>query len=122
MIKMPMSEIIDRYTITLLKKERTKEDVNKELETYKKEIDFNNPKIRNFVTRLYKVNGDLWTIEQSIGRDKNKLPPLEKVGKLALEVRRLNKIRNGIKAEIVEEFAEGFKEIKVNYTKTDYGR
>ena len=28
----------------------------------------------------------------------------------------------GIKGEIVDEFAEGFKEIKVNYKKVDYGR
>jgi hypothetical protein len=60
-MKMPLSEIIDRYTITLLKSERTDENVNEELQAYKKE-----------------------------------LPDTE--------------------------FAEGFKEIKVNYTKVDYGR
>jgi len=48
--------------------------------------------------------------------------PLEEVGRLALIVRDLNQIRNGIKGEIVDEFAEGFKEIKVNYRKVDYGR
>ena len=37
-MKMPTSEIIDRYTITLLKSERTDEDVNKELDAYKKEL------------------------------------------------------------------------------------
>ena len=36
-MKMPTSEIIDRYTITLLKSERTDEDVSEELEAYKKE-------------------------------------------------------------------------------------
>ena len=48
--------------------------------------------------------------------------PLEDVGRLAIKVRELNQIRNGIKGEIVDEFAEGFKEIKVNYKKVDYGR
>ena len=37
-MKMPTSEIIDRYTITLLKSERTDEDVSEELEAYKKEL------------------------------------------------------------------------------------
>ena len=37
-MKMPTSEIIDRYTITLLKSERTDEDVSKELDAYKKEL------------------------------------------------------------------------------------
>ena len=48
--------------------------------------------------------------------------PLEEVGRLALKVRDLNCERNGVKAEVVDAFAEGFKEIKVNYTKVDYGR
>jgi hypothetical protein len=46
---------------------------------------------------------------------------LDEVGRKALEVRDLNCIRNGIKAEIVEKFSEGFKEIAINYTKVDYG-
>ena len=48
--------------------------------------------------------------------------PLDEVGRLAIRVRELNQLRNGIKGEIVDEFAEGFKEIKVNYKKVDYGR
>ena len=48
--------------------------------------------------------------------------PLDEVGRLAIRVRELNQVRNGIKGEIVDEFAEGFKEIKVNYKKVDYGR
>ena len=38
-MKMPLSEILDRYTITKLKSERTDEDVSNELRTYKREID-----------------------------------------------------------------------------------
>ena len=37
-MKMPLSEIIDRYTITKLKSERTNEDVREELMFYKKEL------------------------------------------------------------------------------------
>ena len=42
------------------------------------------------------------------------------IGKLALLVRALNGTRNGVKSEIVEKFSEGFKDIKINYVKTDY--
>ena len=38
-MKMPLSEILDRYTITKLKSERTDEDVTDELRTYKREIE-----------------------------------------------------------------------------------
>ena len=122
---MPLSEILDRYTITKLKSERTNEDVSDELRTYKREID--NPdyversnQIVSFIDRLYEINGELWDTEGDIRKGVEM--PLEEIGRLALKVRDLNCIRNEIKAEIVDTFAEGFKEIKINYKKIDYGR
>jgi hypothetical protein len=122
---MPLSEILDRYTITKLKSERTNEDVFDELRTYKTEID--NPdyierssQIVSFIDRLYGINGQLWDTEKDIRNGVDM--PLDEVGRLALKVRDLNCKRNEIKAEIVEAFAEGFKEIKINYKKIDYGK
>ena len=122
---MPLSEILDRYTITKLKSERTNEDVSEELKTYKTEID--NPdyierssQIVSFIDRLYGINGQLWDTEKDIRNGVDM--PLDEVGRLALKVRDLNCKRNEIKAEIVEAFAEGFKEIKINYKKIDYGK
>ena len=124
-MKMPLSEILDRYTITKLKSERTDEDVSNELRTYKKEID--NPvyveksnQITSFIDRLYEINGELWDTEGDIRKGVEM--PLEEIGRLALKVRDLNCKRNEIKAEIVATFAEGFKEIKINYKKINYGR
>jgi len=124
-MKMPLSEILDRYTITKLKSERTNEDVSDELKTYKREID--NPdyveksnQIVSFIDRLYEINGELWDTEGDIRKGVEM--PLEEIGRLALKVRDLNCIRNEIKAEIVDTFAEGFKEININYKKIDYGR
>ena len=123
-MKMPLSEILDRYTITQLKSERTDEDVSDELRTYKREID--NPdyversnQIASFIDRLYGINGQLWDTEKDIRNDVDM--PLKEVGRLALKVRDLNIKRNKIKAEIVDTFSEGFKEIKVNYKKINYG-
>ena len=122
---MPLSEILDRYTITKLKSERTNEDVSDELRTYQAEID--NPdyversnQIASFIDRLYGINGQLWDTEKDIRNDVD--IPLKEVGRLALKVRDLNCERNEIKAEIVDVFAEGFKEIKINYKKIDYGK
>ena len=121
---MPLSEILDRYTITKLKSERTNEDVSDELRTYKKEVD--NPdyversnQIISFIDRLYEINGELWDTEGDIRKGVD--IPLEQIGQLALKVRDMNCKRNEIKAEIVDIFAEGFKEIKINYKKIDYG-
>ena len=118
-MKMPLSEIIDRYTITLLKSQRTEEDVAEELNAYKKEIP-EGDSVETFINRMYEINGKIWNTEGDIRSGVDM--PLEEVGRLALIVRDLNQIRNGIKGEIVDEFAEGFKEIKVNYRKVDYGR
>ena len=124
-MKMPLSEILDRYTITKLKSERTNEDVSVELSAYKSEI--GNPdyakqysKIESFINRLYEINGELWNTEGDIRKGTEM--PLEDIGRLALKVRDLNCQRNGIKAEIVDAFSEGFKEININYKKIDYGR
>ena len=118
-MKMPLSEIIDRYTITLLKSKRTNENVNDELQAYKEEIP-SSEEAKTFISRMYEINGKIWDTEGDIRNGVDM--PLEEVGRLALEVRDLNCVRNGIKAEIVDMFSEGFKEIKINYTKVDYGR
>ena len=125
MMQMPLSEILDRYTITKLKSERTDENVSDELRAYKREIDNPNyAQISNqiiaFIDRLYKINGELWNTEGDIRKGVDM--PLEEIGRLALKVRDLNCERNAIKAEIVDAFSEGFKEIKINYRKIDYGR
>ena len=73
-----------------------------------------------FIDKLYEINGELWETEGDIR--KGVAMPLEKIGRLALKVRDLNCKRNEIKAEIVDTFSEGFKEIKINYKKIDYGR
>ena len=122
---MPLSEILDRYTITKLKSERTNEDVSEELKTYKAEIDKpiyseKSNQIISFIDRLYEINGQLWDTEKDIRNGVDM--PLEEVGRLALKVRDLNCTRNEIKGEVVDIFAEGFKEIKINYKKIDYGK
>ena len=124
-MKMPLSEILDRYTITKLKSERTNEDVSEELKTYKAEIDkpiySEKPnQIIAFIDRLYGINGQLWDTEKDIRNGVDM--PLKEVGRLALKVRDLNCKRNEIKGEVVDAFAEGFKEIKINYKKIDYGK
>ena len=55
-MKMPISEIIDRYTITRLKSERTNEDVQLELDSYLKEIESYNADLDEYIDSLYIAN------------------------------------------------------------------
>ena len=125
-MKMPMSEILDRYTITMLKSERTSDDVSEELRAYKEEIDTpryddKSEEIQSFINRLYEVNGQMWDAEGGIRSGVADALPLEEIGKIALKCRDINRARNRIKGEIVDIFSEGFKELKINYTKVNYG-
>lgn len=120
-MKMPISEIIDRYTITKLKDERTDENVTDELLAYKNEINQYSTNLDVYIKRMYEINAKIWNTESDIRKGGAGLP-LDEVGRLALKVRDLNCDRNAIKAEIVDKFAEGFKEIKINYKKHNYGR
>tara|TARA_B100000902_G_scaffold377484_1_gene409745 strand:+ start:1235 stop:1597 length:363 start_codon:yes stop_codon:yes gene_type:complete len=119
-MKMPISEIIDRYTITKLKSERTGENVSDELLAYKKEIDLYKTNLDKYISLMYDINSKIWDTESDIRKGVEL--PLEEIGRLALKVRDLNCERNSIKANIVDAFSEGFKEIKINYKKINYGR
>ena len=125
-MKMPISEIIDRYTITLLKSERTAENVREEMSAYEKEIS-KYPDAKIYIDKLTEINAKIWDLETEGGREAGPLDSapseeaLIKMGEIAVSVRYWNRVRNGIKADIVDRYAEGFKEIKTNYTKTDYG-
>jgi len=114
-MKMPISEIADRYSITLLKSERI-EGVNltDELNTYREELNKYDG-IQDYITRLYQINGEIWDLESDIRKGKENILGLEEVGRRAIMIRGKNKIRVGIKNEMVEKYEEGFKDIKMNH-------
>ena len=119
-MKMPISEIIDRYTITKLKLEKTDENVKEELLAYKNELEQYKTNLDKYIKLMYDINSKIWDTESDIRKGTDM--PLKEIGRLALKVRDLNCERNAIKAEIVDIFSEGFKEIKINYKKVNYGR
>lgn len=114
-MKMPISEIADRYSITLLKSERI-EGVNltDELNTYREELNKYDG-IHDYINRLYQINGEIWDLESDIRKGKENILGLEEVGRRAIMIRGKNKIRVGIKNEMVEKYEEGFKDIKMNH-------
>ena len=124
MIKMPTSEICDRYSICKLKSERTDEDLTEELELYADEIneadrnyfDYENVKyVHDYIDDLYEINGKIWDLESDIRKGREDELGLEEVGRRAIAIRQLNKQRISIKNKIVEMTGEGFKDIKVNH-------
>ena len=119
MIPMQLSEIADRYTICLLKNERTAEDMTEELAFYKPELDAYGIDIQHFVDRLYAINSEMWDLEASLRQGKDSELGFDEIGKRAIQIRNKNRIRVSIKNEIVDTFGVGFKDIKVNHVASD---
>lgn len=118
----PISEILDRYSIALLKKERLQIDNDQELNDLSAEID-NYRKINkivdDYIVKLKEINGKIWDLEFDIRKGKEGELGLEEVGRRALLIRENNKIRVGYKNEIVEIFNVGYKDIKMNHVSSN---
>jgi hypothetical protein len=119
----PISEILDRYSIALLKKERINaeneielSDLHTVIESYKK---INTEFVEDYIKKLIKINGEIWDLESDIRKGKEGEMGLEEVGRRAIKIRELNKIRVGYKNSVVEFFNQGYKDIKMNHASSD---
>jgi hypothetical protein len=122
-MKMPIGEILDRYSIAILKKERASaenqqeiKDLTQEIESYKEtHEEFINEKI----DKLSEINGMIWDLESDIRKGREGELGLEEVGRRAIKIREFNKIRVGYKNDVVEVFGEGYKDIKMNHASSN---
>jgi uncharacterized protein YxjI len=118
----PISEILDRYSIALLKKERLQIDNDQELSDLSVEIDNYrkiNTVVDEYIINLKEINGKIWDLEFDIRKGKEGELGLEEVGRRALLIRENNKIRVGYKNDIVEIFNVGYKDIKMNHVSSN---
>lgn len=117
-MKMPISEICDRYSIAILKKKRAAADNDEEIHNLRTEIESYQRVgnlIYNYIDQLVEINGRIWDLESDIRRGREGELGLEEVGKRALHIRDLNKQRVKCKNELVDIFNEGYKDIKINH-------
>jgi hypothetical protein len=118
-MKVSLSDVLDRYSIAVLKRDRANADNLEEIKLLENEIE--NYKENNFevvkktIIDLLDINGQIWDLESDIRLGKENILGLEEVGRRAIKIRDLNKIRITHKNKIVELFKEGFKDIKVNH-------
>jgi len=111
-MEMPMAEVIDKYTILLLKNERLEEDLIGQVDLYRKEIP---DSLNEYVDRLLDINSKCWDLEADIRKGKEEELGLAEVGRRALKLRDLNKTRVSIKNEIVKCTGTGFLDVKINH-------
>ena len=114
-----MSEILDRYTITQIRSERTERDVAEELSLYEKALSFHDlSTYAPLLEKLYNANLDLWKMEEKINETISQVEPdYNAVGNFAMRARHINRERN----EIKEEISKSFDKIALHYGKVKYG-
>lgn len=119
-VEMPLSELIDRYTIARLKMERIGQQetidefefLDKAIEAYKKRGVVIK---QEWINGLYEANARTWDLEADLRKGKELNLGLDEVGRRAIAIRESNKVRIGIKNEIVDETGIGFKDIKKDH-------
>ena len=119
----PIPEVADRYTIAILKIERLGpseiniEDMQKQIDYYKEGLDLGNSDLSKLVNDLYDINGKMWDAEHAIRKGQDENLGLEEIGKRAITIRDLNRIRMKVKNDIIDLTGDGFKDCKMNYAK-----
>jgi len=111
---MPISEIADRYSIAILKSQRANADNKNEIDQLYNEIS-GYEDISIYIDSLLDINGRIWDLESDIRKGKEDEIGIEEVGRRAIKIRELNKIRVGYKNQMVKKYGEGFEDIKMNH-------
>ncbi len=114
------SDILDRGSIAKLKHELIRDSENhKEWNAFSIEVDklikeHSNIPIVMFFDLLYRINFQIWELESDLRQGKLD-GALTEVGRRAIEIRKLNGLRVGVKNIINNLLNEGFLDIKSNH-------
>jgi hypothetical protein len=125
----PLPEVLDRLSIVRLKIERIGEPhLRRELKEYLNAVEeFKKEKIEinpEWEEELYEINGKIWDLEFDVRKiinkdncmdEAEKTMGFEELGRRALLVEKLMKLRVAIKNQITEKTKSGFKDIKINH-------
>ena len=113
-VTLAIGDMVDRYTICKLKSERTEIDNTMETQRLWENIETYQD-VEPYIERLYTLHGKIWELESDIRKGNEETLGLEEVGRRAILLRDMNKIRIGIKNEINTKYGEGYLEIKLNH-------
>ena len=121
-IPMPMSELCDRLTISMLKLKRlTAEEADhvalqQQIDYYNRGIDTTDWQLLQLLAELVEVNGQIWDAEHSIRKGLDDHSPMDEIGRRALVIRDINMRRIAIKNRIAQHTQQAeFTDVKMNY-------
>ena len=113
-MKVPSADIADRLSILILKAihQGDSEEYQEYLNAF---IDILSPSVFRVFCELLMANGKIWNLESAIRQGKEEQLGLEEVGRRALAIRDLNKVRVHLKNYITTSIIEGHKEVKIDH-------
>lgn len=109
-------DVLDRYSILVLRLEHGDENAHNEIVPYEIEAKLlmNDERIAKTYEKLYSANRSIWKLESDIRQNKIEKLSLSDIGKRAIEIREINRERIAAKNSINEIFGR-YKDIKVDH-------
>ena len=118
-MKFPVIEIVDRYTIAVVKHEKTNGANQEELNFYldqMKEANINTSDVK--VIELIEHHSYVWSLEDDFKKAKIDALPLEEIGRRALYIRDIGYRRVDLKNALAEMVNDPVREIKQDHITT----
>jgi hypothetical protein len=112
-MKFPVIEIVDRYTIALVKHEKTNGANQEELDFYLEQMkQANIDPLNAKVIELIEHHAYIWSLEDDIKKGRADSLPMDEIGRRALQVRDVMRERVRLKNELAELYNDPIREIK----------
>ena len=111
----PIIELVDRYTIALLKHHKTQIN-QEELDFYQAQLsNYDLNKIDSELQNLYKIHSQIWLLESDLKSGRENQIPLEEIGRRAIEIRNWNQQRIALKNIMANKLECTVREIKQDH-------
>lgn len=108
----PIIELVDRYTIALLKYKKTQAN-REELDFYKAQLaDYELDRVQEDIDQLYSIHNEIWALESELKSNREHELALEEIGRRAIAIRDWNNQRIAVKNRLAEKLGCGVREIK----------
>ena len=115
-MKFPVIEIVDRYTIAVVKHEKTNGANQEELDFYLEQMEEANINPSDVkVIELIEHHRYVWSLEDDFKKAKIDALPLEEIGSRALHIRDIGYRRVDLKNALAEMVNDPVREIKKNH-------
>lgn len=115
-MKFPVIELVDRYTIAIVKHQRTCGANQAELDFYLEQIKFLDvEKIQAYIDQLVQIHNNIWDLEDDFKKYRDSNYSLEEIGRRSLIIRDYNQQRVAYKNKIAAAVDCTVREIKQDH-------